>query len=89
MDNVHLQRLSSGIQNANKSASEWPNLSPVKHEMLNGVNTMDSHYMEDRNNSITSNTSGIDMDTEGKERKEINFLISDAKVIDYFPFSFT
>jgi len=82
-DEVQLQRLSSEIQNGNKSESEWPNLSPVKNEMMNGGNTMDSHYMEDRNNSITSNTSGIDMDTEGKERKEINFMISDAKVI-YF-----
>lgn len=60
---------------------EWPNLSPVKHDQNDqNENTMDSHYMEDRNNSIdVNNESGIDADTECKERKEMNFLISDAK----------
>ena len=60
---------------------EWPNLSPVKHDQNSqNENNMDGHYIEDRNNSIdVNNESGIDADTEGKERKEMNFLISDAK----------
>ena len=67
----------------NESATEWPNLSPVKRDQAdqNGsASGIDGHYMEDRNNSIDANNeSGIDADTEGKERKEMNFLISDAK----------
>lgn len=66
-----------------ESATEWPNLSPVKRDHTDqneSSSGMDGHYMEDRNNSIdTNNESGIDADTEGKERKEMNFLISDAK----------